>query len=94
MVAHIGAREARNGFAELLGRVHYGHEAVIVERSGKPMVAIIPVDVYEQFLAAREARFEILDRIREHLPEVPVEEVEQDVAEALAAVRTDASRGA
>jgi hypothetical protein len=52
------------------------------------------VDVYEQFLAAREARFEILDRIREHLPAAPVEEVEQDVAEALAAVRTDASRGA
>jgi prevent-host-death family protein len=94
MVVHIGAREARNGFAEILGKVHYGHEAVIVERSGKPMVAIVPIEVYEQFVAEREARFEILDRIREHLPEVPVEEVEQDVSEALAAVRADAARRA
>ena len=94
MVVHMGAREARNGFADLLGKVHYGRQAVIVERSGKPMVAIIPIEVYEQFVAEREARFEILDRIRERLPEVPVEEVEQDVAEALVAVRADAARRA
>jgi prevent-host-death family protein len=94
MVVRMGAREARNSFADLLGKVHYGRQAVIVERSGKPMVAIIPVEVYEQFVAEREARFEILDRIRERLPAVPVEEVEQDVAEALASVRTDAARRA
>lgn len=94
MVLHIGAREARNNFAELLGKVHYGHQAVIVERSGKPMVAIIPIEVYEQFVAEREARFEILDRIREHVPELPVEEVERDVAEALATVRADVARRA
>jgi prevent-host-death family protein len=94
MVVRMGAREARNSFADLLGKVHYGRQAVIVERSGKPMVAIIPVEVYEQFVAEREARFEILDRIRERLPAVPVEEAEQDVAEALASVRTDAARRA
>jgi prevent-host-death family protein len=94
MVVHMGSREARSSFSELLGKVHYGRETVIVERSGKPMVAIVPVDVYEKFLAERDARFAVLDRIRERLPEVPVEEVEQDVAEALAAVRIDASRGA
>ena len=94
MVVHIGAREARSSFAELLGKVHYGRQAVIVERSGKPMVAIIPIEVYEQFVAEREARFGILDRIRAHLPELPAEEVEQDVSEALAAVRADAARSA
>jgi hypothetical protein len=78
----------------LLGKVHYGRQTVIVERSGKPMVAIIPIEVYEQFVAEREARFEILDRIRAHLPELPAEEVEQDVSEAFAAVRADAARSA
>ena len=89
MAFHIGAREARNNFAALLGRVHNGGQAVIVERSGKPMVAIIPAEMYDRMVAEREARFQILDRIRSRVPDLPPEEVEQDVAEAIAAVRND-----
>ena len=87
MSERIGAREARNKFADLIGNVHYGGQVVIVERSGKPMVAVIPVEMYEQIVAEREARFEVLDRIRSRLPDVSLEEVEQDAAQAIAAVR-------
>lgn len=94
MVVRMGAREARNNFAHLLGRVHYGGQVVIVERSGKPMVAVIPLEMYERLIAEREARFQVLDRIRSRLPDVPQEEVERDVAEAIAAVRAaDAAGG-
>jgi prevent-host-death family protein len=89
MVERMGAREARNKFADLVGSVHYGGQIVIVERSGKPMVAVIPVEMYQQLVAEREARFQILDRVRSRLPDVPEEEVERDVTEAIAAVRLD-----
>ncbi len=84
---HLGAREARAQFADLLGRVHYRGDTVIVERSGKPMVAVIPIELYERLVAEREARFAILDRIREKLPDTPEEEVLTDIAEAIEAVR-------
>ena len=87
MARRIGAREARNRFADLMGSVHYGKQAVIVDRSGRPMVAIIPVEIYQQLIAERDARFEVLDRIRSRLPEAAAEEVERDVAHAVAAVR-------
>ncbi len=87
MVVRIGAREARNNFAHLIGRVHYGGQVVIVERSGRPMVAVIPLEMYQRLVAEREIRFQVLDRIRSRLPDLPREEVEQDVAEAIAAVR-------
>ncbi len=87
MVERIGVREARNNFSDLLGNVHNGGQVVIVERSGKPMVAVIPVQVYQQVIAEREARFQILDRIRSRAPDLPVEQVERDVAKAIAAVR-------
>ena len=94
MVVRMGAREARNNFAHLIGRVHYGGQVVIIERSGKPMVAVIPLEMYERLIAGREARFQVLDRIRRRLPDVPQAEVEQDVAEAIAAVRAaDAAGG-
>jgi prevent-host-death family protein len=84
---HVGAREARAQFADLLGQVHYGSETVIIERAGKPMAALVPLEVVEQYLAARERLFAVVDEIRAQAPTLPEAEVEQDVAEALAAVR-------
>jgi len=93
VVERVGAREARNKFADLLGNVHYGGQVVIVERSGKPMVAVIPVEMYQQVIAEREIRFQVLDRIRSRVPEVSAEEVTQDVAEAIEAVRSSGAQG-
>ena len=93
MTIRVGAREARQKFADLLGRVGYGKEVAIVERSGKPIVALIPVEVFEQLVAEREARFQVLDRIRSKLPDIPEEEQEQDIEDAITAVRArDAAR--
>jgi prevent-host-death family protein len=88
MLKYVGAREARNNLAQLMGEVHYGGQTVIVNRSGRPMVAIIPIQEYQRLVSEREARFQILDEIRSRMPNIPMEEVEQDVAEAIAAVRT------
>jgi len=92
MTIIIGAREARQRFADLLGRVGYGGEVAIIERSGKPMVALIPVEVYEQLVAEREARFQVLDRIRSKLPEISEKEVQKDVSQAIDAVRKSAPK--
>ncbi len=84
---HIGAREARAQFADLLGHVHYGNQTVIIERAGKPMAALVPLEVVEQYLAARARFFAVVDEIRGQTPDAPQAEVEADVAEAVAAVR-------
>lgn len=83
----MGAREARAQFADLLGQVHYGKQSVIIERAGKPMAALVPLEVVEQYVAARQRLFAIVDEIRQAAPELPAAEVEADVAEAVAAVR-------
>ena len=67
--------------------MHYGGQTVIIERSGKPVIAMISSETYERLIAEREMRFQVLEHVRSRLPDVPLNEVEQDVAEALAAVR-------
>jgi len=95
MPVRIGARQAQNQFSHLLDNVHDSNEEVIIEQSGKPIAAVIPVTMYERMIAEREARFQVLERIRSKLPDAPPDEVEKDVAEAIAAVRNGyASRGA
>jgi len=93
MVVRMGAREARQKFSEILGRVHYGGETVIVESSGKPMAAMVPLDVYRQMMEERDARFERLEKMKESRPVFSEEEVEADIAEALAAVRRQNATG-
>lgn len=36
--------EARNNFPELLNRVGYGQERILIERHGKPVAAIVSVE--------------------------------------------------
>jgi hypothetical protein len=43
--------------------------------------------MFEQLIAERESRFQVIDRIKSRLPDVPEEEVLHDVAEALSATR-------
>jgi len=87
MAIRISAREARNRFADIMGSVRYGGEEVIVERSGRPMAALIPVDTYERMVSERRTRFEVLDHIRSHLPDITEQEIEHDVAQAIGTVR-------
>jgi len=93
MAMRMGSREARNNFADLLGSVRYGERTVIIERAGKPMAAVIPIEMYQRLVAEREARFQVLERIRRRLPDVAPEEVEQDVAEAVNAMRSGDAQG-
>lgn len=93
MARHIGAKEARSNFSDIIGSVRFGNEEIILERSGKPMAAMIPMETYERLVAERRARFEVLDNIRSRLPGIPPEKIEKDVAEAVSKVRTGRATG-
>ena len=93
MTKRISAREARNRFSDLMGSVRYGGEEVIVERSGRPMAAVIPVEVYERLVAERRDRFEVIDRIRSRLPGVSLEQIDKDLTEAIAKIRAESAPG-
>lgn len=87
MIIRMGAREARQKLSELVGRVRYGGDTVILESSGRPMAAVVPLEMYDRMMAEREERFKVIDEIRARMPQVSEEEADADIAEALAAVR-------
>jgi len=87
MVVRMGAREARQRFSELLGRVHYGGETVILESSGKPMAAVIPLEAYDRLVQERDEKFEAFQQSIQNRPNVSEPEVEADIAEAISIVR-------
>jgi prevent-host-death family protein len=88
MAKRISAKDARSKFSDLLGTVNYGGEEVIVERSGRPVAAVIPVPVYERLVAERQTRFEVIERVRSRAPKASLDEIEADVRQAVAKVRS------
>jgi prevent-host-death family protein len=83
----ISAKDARAQFSEILGMVRFGKETVIVEKQGKPVVAVIDIDLYERWVAEREARLKVFDEVRSKNRGKTPQEVEKDVAEAVTEVR-------
>ncbi|NJD34636.1 MAG: type II toxin-antitoxin system Phd/YefM family antitoxin [Betaproteobacteria bacterium] len=87
MIKRMSAKEARDRFAELLGQVHYGKDTVIVEKQGKPMVAVIDVEWYDRLTKSWEEPFKVLDRIWAKNRHKDLDQLQKDVADAIAETR-------
>jgi prevent-host-death family protein len=82
MRKRINAVKARGSLGQILEEVHYRGDQYIIERSGKPMAAVVPVEQYEQWRSEREAFFQLVDQIRVGNREARPEKIEQDIAAA------------
>jgi prevent-host-death family protein len=80
----VSTSDARNQFSELINRVAYGREHIVLTRRGKELVAIIPAEELrwmEEFENRRD--LELIDRILsdpEREPPIPWEEVKAELA--------------
>lgn len=52
MPIRIRAADARNRFAELLGRARFGRETFLIEKQGKPFAVVLGIDEYQRLLAS------------------------------------------
>ena len=83
----VSAKAAREKFSELIGRIAYGKERVVLTRNGRQMAAMIPIEEYrllEQILEQIEDERDVAEA-REALKEVergetvPWEQVEKEL---------------
>lgn len=83
----LSAVEARQRFGEVLEGVFYRGDEVVIERAGKPMAVVVPLRRYESMERSRERLFELIERNWERNKNVPYEEIQRDVDEAIREVR-------
>ena len=90
----IKLTEARSTFSALVNDVYRTHDRVIVEKSGIPVAAIVSVADLERLRRdddQRAADLELFKRFASHFEDVSVEELEAEVAKAIAEVRSEYS---
>ncbi len=83
----VSALKARKNLGQLLEEVFYKGDKIIIERAGRPMAAVVPVWLLEQWQEQRKIFFEVILALWEKKKNIPVERIEREVEEALSKVR-------
>lgn len=91
----MNTSDASRAFPKLVKRVSKHETRVVVEENGKPVAALVsPADLesLRRLDAYREDPWSVIDEIHARTRDMNPEEVERDVAQAIAEVRAEDRR--
>ncbi|HQS83804.1 MAG: prevent-host-death protein [Alphaproteobacteria bacterium 16-39-46] len=83
MIREITAMNVRKNFGEILNEVKYRHDSVLIKKAGKPMAAIIDINLFEKIKTLKDK----FDKLSMHLAtaykDTALEVAEAEIEEAL-----------
>ena len=88
MLKTVSAIKVRQNLGQVMNEVALKDDEYIVERAGKPLVAIIPVEKYLSLKRNRDEFFRLYDALQAEAAAGDTADVDGDIEEALAASRT------
>jgi prevent-host-death family protein len=87
MALQVSIGQVKRDLSELINKVAYGGERIVVTSRGKPKAVLVSVSDYEQLTAQRTARFAVIREMQDAAPDLPFEQVKKEVAVAVKKVR-------
>lgn len=92
MLKTISAIKARQNLGQVMNEVALKDDEYIVERAGKPLVAIIPIEQYQRMKDEREDFFRMADDIRKEAGKSDSKVIDAEIEEAVQAYRKGKSK--
>jgi prevent-host-death family protein len=87
MIREVTAMDARKNFGEILNEVKYRHDTVLIKKAGKPIAAIIDLDLFDRIKAMKHKFDALTEELGKTYEGFSVKEAENEVEEALKNVR-------
>ena len=87
MVKRVNALKARQNLGQVLEKVYYKGDRYVIERAGKPMAAVVPIKVLEDYEENKEQLFSLIKKAQRRNKQVKADTIEREVAEAVKSVR-------
>ena len=88
MEKRLSTTKAREKFSDIVEQVQYQGDMYIISRHGKPVAAVVPIEVYKSWKRQRRIFFDSIRRIQEANQDVDPQQVWDDVLRAQQAVRS------
>ena len=89
----INAVTARQRLGQILDETYYRGDAFVIERAGRPMAVVVPVEQYQQWQQRRNEFFAMIDAVQERTGKLPPDELEAAIAEAVTAAKVSERAG-
>ncbi|MEQ8223909.1 MAG: type II toxin-antitoxin system prevent-host-death family antitoxin [Candidatus Eremiobacterota bacterium] len=86
MLKTISAMKARQNLGQIMNEVSIRSDSYIIERNGKPLVAIVPVSFLEEQELKKKGFLNLLDKAQSN-SNVTEEDIQDDIREAIKEVR-------
>lgn len=86
MIKTISAIKARQNLGQIMNEVSIKSDRYIIERNGKPLVAIVPISFIEEEEAKKKDFLNLIDKARNN-SNTSEEESQNDIMEAIKEVR-------
>ena len=87
MLKKISAIKVRQNLGQVMNEVALKDDEYIVERAGKPIVAIIPIDQYQRLRGERQDFFRMVEEIQREARKSNTKAIDSELDEALQSYR-------
>ena len=68
--------EVRSRFGEIVDKVQYQGDTVVLEKNGRPAAALISFTLFEKFLKSREAAYQVVSEVQQQNQDLELSEEE------------------
>jgi prevent-host-death family protein len=92
MLKTISAIKARQNLGQVMNEVALKEDEYIIERAGKPLVAIIPIEQYQRMKGEREDFFRAAGDIQKEAGKSGSKVIDAEIKEAVRAFRNGKSK--
>jgi prevent-host-death family protein len=87
MVTEVNAVNFRQNLGEMLNRVQYRNDSIVIQKDGKPVAALVDAELFARIRRMRERFDELSDRIAISFASVPEDVGSAEIDEAIARER-------
>jgi prevent-host-death family protein len=87
MIKKISAMKARQNLGQVMNEVALRGDDYVIERAGKPLVAIIPMEKYRRLEKDLDDFFQEVRTFQESVKDANLEELDVAIAEAVTAAK-------
>lgn len=94
MLKRISAIKVRQNLGQVMNEVALKEDEYIVERAGKPLVAIIPIEKYQRLQGEREEFFRMVEDIQKEARKSDTRTIDSEIEEAVQAYRKGKTKSA